>query len=263
MRTAPRLAAGFLALFALYHLPDLFGRTLPASAVAMLLFPLATWAVLRPGLGAPGFAAVGLGATPGRWRDLGLGLLAGAAFGGLSLAASLALGFEAADRGPAPGDLARVPWALAMTFFPSLAEDLLTRGYLAYALRPPMRERPFVLLSSAVYVGNHLHRLGDGAPVLLYLGALGLAFALALVRTGALWLTLGLHWGGNLFLLLAGEVLATRSLAPEASQWVHAAAMAALAAAVALGVRARPGLEPAPGPQGQRGGDGRVPGPPS
>jgi membrane protease YdiL (CAAX protease family) len=232
-QTPLRLAAGFLALFALYHLPELLGRTLLASALAMGLFPVATWAVLRGLFGAP-LAAAGLGRTPRRGVQLALGLLTGLAFGLLSLGISTRAGFEAPTREMQLADLTRLPLMLVMTFFPSLAEDLLTRGYLFFALAGRLRPAPWVVLSAVVYVLNHLHRLGDGPPVLLYLFALGLSFALALVRTRALWLTLGLHWGGNVLYQLSVEALEVSGTDPVAAQWVHAAVLALLFVVLAL-----------------------------
>lgn len=85
---------------------------------------------------------------------------------------------------------------LFMTFIPSLAEDILTRGLL---LRhgPIRRGIAFVMFSTIVYVLNHIYRLGNGPMEWLLLTCFGIAYATACIRTDSLWAAVGLHWGWN------------------------------------------------------------------
>jgi hypothetical protein len=99
---------------------------------------------------------------------------------------------------PSPDALAgRLAIALVTTFIPSLAEDMLTRGLLAARL-PRLQPLVFVLLSTLVYVLNHIWRLANGPAEWLLLAAFGVAYATALVRSGTLWAAVALHWGWNL-----------------------------------------------------------------
>jgi membrane protease YdiL (CAAX protease family) len=119
------------------------------------------------------------------------------------------------DAGPAAPPmavLAGLPLLLLATFVPSVAEDILTRGYLYRAAGLAWRNgAAFVLASSALYVLNHIYRLHLGPREWLLLSAYGVVCATALWRTGSLWPAVGLHWGWNLGNGLAGSLLPTRT----------------------------------------------------
>lgn len=83
------------------------------------------------------------------------------------------------------------------TLMPSLAEDILTRAYLRTYWPQRMNLNWLIPVSAAIYVLNHIFRLGK-PDVMLYLFILGLLLIWALVKTGTLWLTFGIHWGGNI-----------------------------------------------------------------
>lgn len=78
-------------------------------------------------------------------------------------------------------------------------EELLARGYLFQNLEAGLNTVWAVLLSSAVF--GLLHIGNPNASPLAALGILGagLLFALAYLRTRALWLPIGLHIGWNFF----------------------------------------------------------------
>lgn len=83
------------------------------------------------------------------------------------------------------------------TLLPSLAEDILTRGYLFAHLTTRLNKNLFVFISALVFALNHIFRLTH-VDVMLYIFILGLLLAWCLVYTRSLWLTLGLHWGTNI-----------------------------------------------------------------
>ena len=62
-----------------------------------------------------------------------------------------------------------------------------------------------------MYVLNHIYRLQDGLLVWTYLFIIGIFLMLALVRTGNIWLTLGLHWSGNIVYQTTHQVIETKS----------------------------------------------------
>ncbi len=87
--------------------------------------------------------------------------------------------------------------ALMMTFFPSVAEDIVTRGFV---MRVFPRERHWlalVFISSIVYVLNHIYRLANGPIEWLMLFCFGLAYASVMAASRSLWPAVGLHWGWN------------------------------------------------------------------
>lgn len=208
--TTPRTAAsplrtvlGFTLLFLLYQSAEGVGDRLlhsfPAQAALMLACVVAAWPVSR-WLGFRGLEAFAL---PQRGRALAwLPPLLALAFALkiVALQAGLALGIYLPDPAAAPaGALAAALPMLLSTFVPSIAEDILTRGfpYRAAAIRW-RRGVAFVAASSLLYVLNHLYRLSLGPMEWLMLFVFGLAYATALWRTGSLWAAVGLHWGWNL-----------------------------------------------------------------
>ncbi|HQX91859.1 MAG TPA: CPBP family intramembrane metalloprotease [Thermomonas sp.] len=119
------------------------------------------------------------------------------------------------------------------TFIPSLAEDILTRGFLLRFTPKPLGFWAYVLASALLYTGNHLWRFDWGLTEQLRLFCLGLAYAAAAYRFRSLWAAVGLHWGWN----LAGAALSQAwptTLADAASgRLVSAAVHLALFAVIA------------------------------
>jgi membrane protease YdiL (CAAX protease family) len=231
VRAAPsalRLAGVFVLLFVFYQLPEGLGlrtlQSIPATLVLWLLFMLVAWQCGRM-LGFRGFDAWYM-ARP-RWA-----LLLAACFGLAVLAKALALGAGSAAgiyqvqivHGVAgQAWLAAAIIALAYTVLPSIAEDIVTRGFLMRAL-PALGRRPvFIVASALLYVLNHIYRLADGPLEWLMLFCFGLAYAAALYYSGSLWAAIGLHWGWNFAGKFADQV-ATIDALPGQGPLVSSAA---------------------------------------
>ncbi|HEX8387093.1 MAG TPA: CPBP family intramembrane glutamic endopeptidase, partial [Rubricoccaceae bacterium] len=121
------------------------------------------------------------------------------------------------------------------TFWPSVAEDILTRGFWYRQVPALGRGTTFVLVTSVLYVLNHVYRLQNGPVEWLMLLAFGLAYATALVRTGSLWAAVGLHWGGNIAAFAAAPVFSVETLQGGVSPLLSAAAhLLALGAVIIL-----------------------------
>jgi hypothetical protein len=187
---------------------------------AMLLVALAgLWPMLRL-LGVHSWSAAGL--VPGvQWRRLGLGFALG--FGSLALLAALAVGCGARDwRSGMGGRLATELAGVTLTAaIVSIVEEVIFRGAIFNALKRAYSLRAALWGSSGLYALSHflqrteqpqtiewhtgltvLARMLGGLadPMLLVPGFLtlalaGLILALALHRTGALYLSIGLHAG--------------------------------------------------------------------
>lgn len=204
MNQRSRLFLGFAVLWLLYQSAEGVGvRWLHSFALrdglmvasVLLAWPLSRW------LGYRGFAAYALaGGGWRRWLPFCLLLSVLAKFGAVALGLRLGAcidGPEAAQAGAAI--LAALPMLLLSTFVPSLAEDILTRGFWYRAAGIRWRGGVvFVAVSAAIFVLNHIYRLGDGPLEWLLLFVFGLPYAAALWRSGSLWAALGLHWGWNL-----------------------------------------------------------------
>ena len=229
-------AVAFLILFVAYQLPEgLGGRLLhsfPAQAGLMLAFlPIAWWVGRRLG---PGAAAYALERRPGWLRTL-IALLALAVavrVGALALGTWLG-SHQVALQFPAARSLGLgLAVAAISTFVPSLAEDIVTRGFWYRQFLAGWPARSFVLASSAIYVLNHVYRLGAGPAEWGLLFCFGLAYATALARTGTLWAAVGLHWGWNLANALLDLVARVEALQPAASRLLSGAAHLLLLAIV-------------------------------
>ena len=227
-----RAPIAFAALFLLYQSAEGVGErwlhSFAIQAALMVASLLAAWPFSR-WLGWKGYGAYALPWPPSR----GLVWL----FGGLVLAtlakvAAVAVGLHL---GVYASDTGRVAWnypsggALGLlllgTFVPSLAEDILTRGfwYRGAGIRW-RRGWAFVTCSSVIYVLNHIYRLGLGPGEWGMLFCFGLLYATALWRSGSLWAALGFHWGWN----LANGWLAVDTLDPHRSELLSALAHVAL-----------------------------------
>lgn len=217
-----RVALAFALLFVLYQAAELIGDrfghrfALPLlcmAAVVVVAWPLARW------LGFRGYDAYAL-----EWRKptallLAAGLVLALLMKYVAVCVGMALNMYAA-RAPESTQVAAVsflssmPWALVVTFLPSLAEDILTRGFPYRAARIAWHPVTFVLVSSLIYLLTHASRLGEGPAEGAMLLCYGLAYATAVVRTGSLWLAVGLHWGWSLANSLIGDILPYDVLSP-------------------------------------------------
>ncbi|QWT20437.1 CPBP family intramembrane metalloprotease [Bacillus sp. NP157] len=227
-----RVVIAFAVLFALYQgAVGIGGHVLHSQTVsgvflvAMLAaaWPLGRW------LGFKGYDAYAL-----EWRRSTALLLSGGVVLALLLkyvtvCVGMALGVYIA-RAPdttaaaAMSFATTLPMALLVTFVPSVAEDLLTRGFIYRATRLAWTPWLFVAVSAVVCLLNHVGRLGHGPGEWVMLLCFGLAYATAVVRTGSLWLAVGLHWGWNLANQLIDTVLPYDIASPGWSPFLSGAA---------------------------------------
>ncbi len=208
-----RLVLGFLALAIPYHAAEYamrFHGHVPLFLGLMLATVVAAYGVAR-WQGFRGLGAWGLRLTSRTFPGLSLGLALGGVCYVAAFRVRLWLQIEVIPAMPALSILVSMTLLFALgTFLPSLAEDVLTRGYLYRHLRSRTTGPGFVLLSSTVYVLNHVYALGSGPAQLLFLFVLGLVLAVPLVNTGNLWYTLGVHWAGNIVYRVTNDVLSVR-----------------------------------------------------
>ncbi|ANE52834.1 CPBP family intramembrane glutamic endopeptidase [Flavisolibacter tropicus] len=195
-----KFIAGFLLLFSLYHAAEyfvLFTYNPGAFLAFQLVFFIAAW-MLAKWQGYNGPAAWGLDLRKGWFINLLLGMVMGLVLYGGTFAISTWLKSEEVFQVPSLKDI----WPqLALfgfgTLFSSFSEDVLTRGYLYKHLANKTSALAFALISSIIYLLNHIYRLGDGAATLSYIFLLGVLFVIPVLLTKRLWLTGGMHWIGN------------------------------------------------------------------
>ncbi|MEW6760937.1 MAG: CPBP family intramembrane glutamic endopeptidase [Pseudomonadota bacterium] len=224
------LVAAMLVFF--YHFPRMSGND-----YLLLLFPLAAWWVSHF-LGFRGMRAWYLDGRPGWLRLLALGLLLAIA----AKFAAVAIGTQRGvytlawlDAGAASALAGPLAWLLFSTFVASTAEDILTRGLVLRAFPRLGLHWGVVLLSSGLYVLNHVHRLHKGPVEWFMLFCFGLAYAAALYRSRSLWAAVGLHWGWNLANGLLDTFARSDVAQPALAPWYSSAAhLVLLACALVL-----------------------------
>ncbi|HEX2532688.1 MAG TPA: CPBP family glutamic-type intramembrane protease [Chitinophagaceae bacterium] len=213
MRTQTfKAISGFTILFVLYHSAEymiIFRNSAAGFLGFQALFFLLAFIIAR-WQGGKGLGTWGLGVNRYGGLHLVTGILFGLVLYGGSFAAGLFLHAEKLRATP-PFSSVVNPFLLYVfgNFFSSFSEDILTRGYVYKHLKGKAPLPAIALLSSLVYVLNHIYRLDDGPATWLYLFALGLLLVLPLLVTGRLWFTGGLHWAGNCLFFYTHELTKT------------------------------------------------------
>jgi membrane protease YdiL (CAAX protease family) len=187
---------GFVILFLIYHFPEFFSAFWIA-AVCKILF-LITAFIVAKAQGYKGLSSWGLPLHKGWWKNLLYGLLIGVAIYMISTFISIQMKFEAITSLPSfITVIEQLPMILLITSVPSVAEDILTRGYFYKHLKQHLKPFIWILVSAAAFYLNHIWRYSDGIAVFAYLLIMGLLLAYTVVKTNSLWLAFGLHWGFN------------------------------------------------------------------
>lgn len=218
---------GFLILFFIYHFPEFFSAFWIMAAFKIGFLFVAVLIAVIQGFGIRG--VFGLVISSKSILYLFVGLIIGLFFFGLSFFVSIQLGYQKIETiSPLSNIIKQLPLLLLITAIPSIAEDILTRGYLFIHLKF-LKPFSWIMLSSSVYVLNHIWRLNDGIAVLTYLLMFGIALALAVWITKSLWLAFGIHWGANIAFESSNSFIQTKSLATHnGSTWLLAAIWAIL-----------------------------------
>lgn len=211
---------GFAILFVLYHAAEymiLFKNSAVGFLAFQALFFVAAYGIAKWQRQA-GLAAWGLDGSRPFFKHLLLGVIMGSLLYGTTLGISLFVGVEEITTVPAFMDmLAPLGLFIFGSFFSSLSEDVLTRGYVFHHLKGKTDVRWILFTSAAIYVLNHIYRLDDGLVTWLYLFLLGVLFVIPLLLTGRLWFTGGLHWAGNVTFYFTHEIIRTEETNAQVS----------------------------------------------
>ncbi len=236
-----RLAFGFLLLFTVYQASEgmqtVFAPGHPLGPALMLVALLLAWPVGR-WIDGSGWRAFGLHGR-GWIGILGGGLLMAMLAKLAAEAIALWLGIET-FAAPVALPLSAVALLLVTTFVPSLAEDILTRGFLLRLAPKPLGFWGYALGSALLYTANHLWRLDWGVTEQLRLFCLGLAYGAAAWRFRSLWAAVGLHWGWNFANAALSQLWPGTVLNAVGGRLVSAGIHLAIFAIVAGWVRAKP-----------------------
>ncbi len=190
--------------FAVFNL----GRGLPQTAQLAVLFGLlnplwllATWFFLRA-FDRRSFRTVGLWFYPGWGREVARGVGIGAGLI-ILVVAVLVAARGVAYRGLADLDsssVLRLVGTGAMMVLAAAFEEIAFRGYAFQRLVDSIGALGAVVVSSGLFGAAHLWNPSATAFSTANTLLAGVLLSVAYLRTRALWLPIGLHWGWNFFL---------------------------------------------------------------
>jgi membrane protease YdiL (CAAX protease family) len=155
-----------------------------------------------------------------------------------SRALGTATGLYSAPAVAGAASIGAVGFALLSTFIPSVAEDILTRGFLLRTLPLQLTAASYVILTALLYTANHVWRFDWGISEQVRLFCLGLAYGAAAWRWRNLWGAVALHWGWNVTNVLADQLMPTETLSSDAARYLSAAVNLAMFVIVVLLPRA-------------------------
>ena len=148
---------------------------------------------------------IGLGWTAASRRNLSLGLLGGIVAGVVVLAGPILV--RAADLEPIPNE--HVHWGSLIFLsivlvFGAVGEEMLFRGYGFQVLVRAMGPFATILPVAVLFGLAHSANFGFGLLALVNTTLWGVVLGYAFIRSGDLWLPIGLHFGWNWTLPLLG-----------------------------------------------------------
>jgi membrane protease YdiL (CAAX protease family) len=186
--------------------PRWVGYAVPVWLVYVAGFFLLSWLAGRYLLGLRRAAQVGLARIPGRAGQLALGFALGFAIWALKNLVFWGMGkFELVGWRGWDFALPLLAQAVVGMFLASAMNDLLFRGFGLALCRRFGIMGAYLVLSSLAYALDDSWNEGLDFGNLVFSFVLGVALAYTVLRTGAIWMSIGIHWGGNMcFRVMSG-----------------------------------------------------------
>jgi membrane protease YdiL (CAAX protease family) len=196
----------FIVLFATYHFSEIVGNN-PIFILSSFIFFFIAAQIVAKLLGEKGISSFGLQKHRGASRSLVSGYLLGILFYGGSFIVSILTGKIYFDGSFSVQQIIfPLLGMVLLTFLSSSSEDILTRGFVFKYLPKKLSLASMVVISSVIYVLNHIWRIDDGYTQWIMLLLMGLTYAIPFAVTGSLWFTIGCHWGWNTVSLLKSQI---------------------------------------------------------
>ncbi|WP_266202239.1 CPBP family intramembrane glutamic endopeptidase [Pontibacter kalidii] len=146
-----------------------------------------------------GLSSLGMERHRGWLQNLALGFLIGFGVYALKYFAFWRLGkFEVSGLMEPAYILPMLGQALLAMFFSSILNDITIRGYWFAFFRRRQLLAWYVFAATILYTLDDFWNAGLDPLNLVFSAILGAAFAYTVLKTGAIWMSLGLHWGGNM-----------------------------------------------------------------
>jgi len=187
-----------------------FGAALVANAVSVRVFER------RP------LVALGLNWHSGSLRNLWIGVAAGVTAAILIIGGPVLAGAAHFEKTPdAPGSLSAAAFVTGILIFGAVGEELLFRGYGFQVLLGSVGRIATLAPTSLLFGWAHTSNQNASTLGIVNTIGFGVVLGYAFIRSGDLWLPIGLHFGWNWILPLAGTNLSgfTMGVTGYAVRW--------------------------------------------
>ncbi len=147
------------------------------------------------------FSSLGLGSGLQALRQFFVGALLGALMISIFFATAYGLGWlKLTSQSPTAAGTLKALFSYALGLLgAAVFEELLSKGYLFQTLLEGVGVYPTVFLTSVAFSLLHIDNPHITLLGIINLGVAGVLFAVAYLRTRALWLPIGLHFAWNFF----------------------------------------------------------------
>lgn len=188
-----------------------FGGAIIANALALRIYE-----------GGGDFHLISLAWNPRSRRNLWLGIGAGAGAALLVLVPPLVVGAAELKKNPEnPGGAAQLALIIVVLMFGAVGEEMLFRGYGFQLLVRHMGPFATILPMGVLFGAAHSNNENATPLGILNTVAWGILLGYAFLRSGDLWLPIGLHYGWNVTLPMFGANLSgfTMGVTGYTMQW--------------------------------------------
>ncbi len=191
-----------------------FGGLLVVSALSAFATGALANAVVARGWERGQLSDFGLGWAPASGRDLATGIVGGASGAALIVMVAVAAGLANFDAVPrAERALGGIPILIVVLLFGSVGEELVFHGYAFQHLVRHMGEFATVLPVGILFGLMHLGNQNVTLLAVVNTIAWGVLLGCAYLRTRALWLPIGMHFGWNVAMPFLGVNLSGFTIA--------------------------------------------------
>ena len=168
------------------------------------------------------FHLIGLGWDSASWRNLWIGVAGGAGAALLVLVPPLLVGAAELRRSAEnPGSAGQIAFVTVVLMFGAVGEELLFRGYGFQKLVAYLGPFATILPVGVLFGAAHSNNANATALGLVNTVGWGILLGYAFLRSGDLWLPIGLHYGWNVVLPMFGANLSgfTMGVTGYAMHW--------------------------------------------
>ncbi len=197
----------FLALLGqmFFPLPLLVGGVLIAAALGTFAAAAVANAITLRIFERGRLADIGMNWHSGAARNLGLGVIGGIGAAGIVLGIPLLTGMARLEKSPdQPADFGRFVFVTFVLLFGAVGEEMLFRGYGFQVLLRGVGNFATILPISVLFGLMHVWNQNVSLLGIFNTIGFGILFGYAFLRSGDLWLPIGLHFGWNWTLPLFG-----------------------------------------------------------